>query len=64
MYCFCIVEVFSFLVGTILFLVFGLFYARRLVLLLVMCTETYDGSRKDEVLADAASPLDVVADKI
>ena len=38
-YCLCIVEVFSFLVGTILFLIFGLFYVRRLVLLLVMCTK-------------------------
>ena len=65
MYCLCIVEVFFFFGRYHLIFVFGLFYARRLgVAACDVHKESYDDSRKDEVLADASSPPDVVADKV
>ena len=55
MYCLCIVEVFSFLVCCM---------AVDWCCSHDVHKETYDGSGKDEVLGDATSPLDVVADKV
>ena len=57
-------KFFSFLVVTVLFSFLVCSMHVDWSCCLCVHKESYDGSGKDEVLADASSPPDVVADKV